>query len=78
MLELTVSAIGWIARALASLFAELVIHTFFYGLGWLVLKAVTFGRFPPPRSLVRDYHTSSLVILVGVITFVITLFVLLH
>ncbi|MBI1907652.1 MAG: hypothetical protein HYS20_15650 [Rhodocyclales bacterium] len=33
----------------ARIVVEFVFHTVFHGIGWVMLKAVTLGRYPPPR-----------------------------
>lgn len=77
MLELTMTAIGWVVRGLGHLLAELLIEKLFYGLGWLVLKVLTLGQFPPPRAGIRDRWTVMLVTLTGAAFLSISMIVLL-
>lgn len=37
-------------RAVAHVVMEVVLVGIFYWPGWLILRVVTFGRYPPPRS----------------------------
>jgi energy-converting hydrogenase Eha subunit A len=39
---------------------EFVFYTVLYGLGWVMLKAITLGRYPPPRP---HEHSHELVAL---------------
>ena len=56
-------------EALFELFArfvvEFVFDTVLYGIGWLMLKAITLGHYPPPRT---EKHNQGLVALFPVAT----------
>jgi hypothetical protein len=44
---------------------EFVFYTILYAIGWVMLKTVTLGRYPPPRS---EKHNEELVALFPVAT----------
>jgi hypothetical protein len=60
----------FIARFVGGFLVEVIFYSVFYPLGWLMLKIVTFGRYPPPspqqhnRDLVAGFPL--VVIAVGV------------
>ncbi len=55
MVELIIEAGAWIGRVLSHLLAEFVIQVIFYWPGWLFLRLVTFGRYPPRRPIGHDF-----------------------
>lgn len=44
---------------------EFLFYTVLYGVGWVMLKAITFGNYPPPRP---HKHNQELVALLPVAT----------
>lgn len=44
---------------------EFVFYTVLYGIGWIMLKAITLGHYPPPRP---GMHNQELVALLPVAT----------
>jgi len=44
---------------------EFVFYTVLYGIGWVMLKTITLGRYPPPRD---KKHNQELVALFPVAT----------
>lgn len=50
---------------LARFVVEFVFYTALYGIGWLMLKAITLGHYPPPRP---EKHNQELVALFPVAT----------
>ena len=61
MLETIAEAV---ARFFLWLFAVLYIERIFYPIGWLMLKIVTLGRYPPPSPSERTREFISLLPLV--------------
>ena len=49
----------------AKFLVEVVFYTVLYGIGWVMLKALTLGRYPPPRP---QKHNEELVALFPVAT----------
>jgi hypothetical protein len=50
---------------LARLVVQFVFYTVLHGIGWLMLKAITLGHYPPPRP---EKHNQELVALFPVAT----------
>lgn len=50
---------------LARFVVEFVFYTVLYGIGWLMLKAISLGHYPPPRT---ERHSRELVALFPVAT----------
>lgn len=51
---------------LARFVVEFVFYTVLYGIGWLMLRSITLGRYPPPRP---QKHNQEVVALFPVATF---------
>lgn len=51
---------------LARFVLEFVFYTVLYGIGWIMLKAITLGHYPPRRT---EKHNQELVALFPVATF---------
>ena len=41
----------FIARFVGGFLVEVIFYSVLYPIGWLMLKAITFGRYPPPAPL---------------------------
>ena len=50
---------------IARFLVEFLFYTVLYGVGWVMLKAITFGSYPPPRP---HKHNQELVALFPVAT----------
>lgn len=48
-------------RAVAQLILDVVLTGIFYWPGWLILRILTFGRYPPPRSQPHNREAVALV-----------------
>lgn len=55
-----VAVLEALAELVARFVVEFLFYTVFYGIGWVMLKTVTFGRYPPPRP---EKHNEELVAL---------------
>ncbi|CAL92957.1 hypothetical protein [Azoarcus olearius] len=55
---------------LAQALLEFLFHTVLYGAGWLMLRALTLGRYPPPRPI---EHNHDLVALLPLVTVLVTI-----
>ncbi|MCZ4303262.1 hypothetical protein O4G98_00800 [Zoogloeaceae bacterium G21618-S1] len=53
-------------EVVASVLVEFLFYTVLYGVGWVMLKAITLGGYPPKRS---QKHNQELVALFPVATF---------
>lgn len=59
-------------RAVVHVLVEIVLVGVFYWPGWLILRVVTIGRYPPPQSQFRSREfvaTVALMVFLACITF---------
>jgi hypothetical protein len=61
-------ALDAIVEAIGNVIIDYVFHRVFYWSGWVVLKVITFGRYPPPQSQShnRDFVAVFFLILLGI------------
>lgn len=45
---------------LAKFVVEIVFYTVLYGIGWVMLKTITLGRYPPPRVVKHNQELVAL------------------
>ncbi|ODV42476.1 hypothetical protein AWV79_26530 [Cupriavidus sp. UYMMa02A] len=67
-MDIFAGLIGWLFRALV---VEMLVYTLLYGIGWLVLKALTLGRHPQRPRGVGGWLEVELVALVGLLAVVV-------
>jgi len=48
--EIAVGLLGALARLFAWFFIEIIFHVVSWGIGWFILKIVTFGKHPKPDA----------------------------
>lgn len=53
------------ARFVGSFLVEFVFYTVFYSIGWVMLKTITLGRYPPQRPA---RHNEELVAVFPIVT----------
>lgn len=51
MFELVIEAIGWTIRVLINEIFVVLLEKVFYWPGWLVLRIITLGRYPPQGTV---------------------------
>lgn len=59
-----VSLFGWLCRTLV---VELLVYTILYGIGWVILKIITLGRYPQRPRGGKGWLDVELVALVGLL-----------
>ena len=60
------------ARAVVQFVGEVLLVGIFYWPGWLILRALTLGRYPPKRGVEHNVHFVAVVglaAMIGVVTF---------
>mgnify|MGYP003416370697 CR=1 len=61
-------ALDAIIEAVGNIIIEYVVNRVFYWPGWVILKLITFGRYPPPQSQPhnREYVSGFFLVLLGI------------
>ncbi|NRR29610.1 hypothetical protein HSX11_05360 [Oxalobacteraceae bacterium] len=68
MLDWIIDVLGWIARTLVYQIVGILLEKIFYWPGWLMLRLITFGRYPP-RADVKHHRLAVGLFALTVIAF---------